>query len=123
MSLSMGPHLPKAGWQKRWLVQSLQLAGRAPAAFIVLLASAGIIGALSMALATLFLRPGSSSLALHSVMSLATIVALPLRVLVGNFILRADARGWRDLSDVLAIARSALPFVVMVEVALLTLDL
>lgn len=123
MSLSMGPHLPKAGWQKRWVVQSLQLAGRAPAAFVVLLASVGVIGAISMVLAMLFLRPGSSSLTVHSLMSLATIIALPLRILVGNFILRADGRGWRDLSEVLDVTRTALPFVVMVEIALLTLDL
>lgn len=123
MSLSMGPHLPKAGWQKRWVLQSLQLAGRAPAAFVVLLASAALIGALTIVLAALFLQAESSSLAVQSIMALSAVLALPLRVLVGNFIMRADARGWRDLSDVMAISRTALPFVVGVEIAMLALDL
>lgn len=122
MTMNAGPYLPKAGWQKRWLVQALQLAGRAPAALAVLIAGAILLGGLTIGMALLLVRPNTPAIAIQAIMSVTAICALPLRLFIGNLLLRADARGWRSPSDIMDSSRSVLPVVVGMEVAMLAVS-
>lgn len=91
-----GPHIPGRGWERRWILQALDLAFAAPAAMATLIAVAvglGLVFQVSVSAAPgfpMFILAGASVAAL----------AAPMVSLMHGFLLEADGHGrqtWRRL--------------------------